>query len=617
MGYWPDGTNTGVPDGVVLDVRTGDIHVTKPGTVLSNLDIRGTVHIEADNVTIENCRIVSSSYWSIYIHDGATGSLVQDCTIDGQGRTGKGILGQGTFLRNDISNVVDGIDVTGSNTRIEGNYIHDLYGTDGPHYDGINIDASNVTVRHNTVINDHNQTSALMVSSDWGVDRNVLVEDNLLVGGGYTIYAVTGDAGPGSLVDVQFINNHFGSGAYGTTNINTAIAMRGNVNDGASLAAGLSENGAYVPGDSSSPPTPVPPTAPRPSNNASDGADVLTGDASGNTIDGRGGNDRIDGGAGNDTLRGGAGDDALFGGTGNDTLNGGSGKDTLTGGAGSDIFAFSSASDTGAASASRDVITDFTSGEDKIDLAAIDADIRTAADDAFTFIATKGAAFSNRAGELIWSQDIASNKTVVQGDVNGDGVRDFSIELTGLKNLTASDFTGVTSPVTQPPTSPLPTSSVKLGTYRSDRLDGTNSDDVLDGLGGNDRLNGGNGNDTLIGGTGRDILTGGSGRDVFQFKAVSEMGTYANARDIITDFTPGQDRIDLSKIDADSRVSGDQAFTFLAGDDTIFTKRPGEVAWHTEGDRTIVQGDINGDGRHDFEIQLSGHIDLTQGDFIL
>ena len=78
MGYWPDGTNTGVPDGVILDVRTGDIHVTKAGTVLSGLDIRGTVHIEADNVTIQNSKITSSSYWAIYIHPGVTGAGQRD-----------------------------------------------------------------------------------------------------------------------------------------------------------------------------------------------------------------------------------------------------------------------------------------------------------------------------------------------------------------------------------------------------------------------------------------------------------------------------------------------------------------------------------------------------------
>ena len=43
-----------------------------------------------------------------------------------------------------------------------------------------------------------------------------------------------------------------------------------------------------------------------------------------------------------------------------------------------------------------------------------------------------------------WFQEnpigLASDKTIVAGDINGDRVADFQIELTGLKALTAADF---------------------------------------------------------------------------------------------------------------------------------------------------------------------------------
>src|SRR5690606_4096188 len=155
MGYWPDGTNTGLPDGVTLNPRTGDIVVTKAGTVLSGLDIRGSVYIQANNVTIENSKITSSGFAVINVKEGFTGTVIKDNEINGLGISGKGILGGGTFLRNDIYNVVDGIDVNQNNTHIEGNYIHNLIGDATAHYDGINIDASNVMVKRNTVIVDH------------------------------------------------------------------------------------------------------------------------------------------------------------------------------------------------------------------------------------------------------------------------------------------------------------------------------------------------------------------------------------------------------------------------------------------------------------------------------
>ena len=62
---------------------------------------------------------------------------------------------------------------------------------------------------------------------------------------------------------------------------------------------------------------------------------------------------------------------------------------------------------------------------------------RTAGDQAFNFVGT--AAFSNVADELrIDTTD--PTKTVLSGDVDGDGVADFSIVLTGSIALTGSDL---------------------------------------------------------------------------------------------------------------------------------------------------------------------------------
>ncbi|MDP1699424.1 MAG: type I secretion C-terminal target domain-containing protein, partial [Aestuariivirga sp.] len=73
-------------------------------------------------------------------------------------------------------------------------------------------------------------------------------------------------------------------------------------------------------------------------------------------------------GAGSDTvsgfenLTGSAFNDKLTGNSGNNILHGGAGNDILNGGAGADTFDFSSLMD------GSDIITDFTTGTDKIDL---------------------------------------------------------------------------------------------------------------------------------------------------------------------------------------------------------------------------------------------------------
>ncbi len=58
----------------------------------------------------------------------------------------------------------------------------------------------------------------------------------------------------------------------------------------------------------------------------------------------------------------------------------------------------------------------------------------------FSFLATKGAAFTGAAGQLRWFQDLRAPTTIVEGTVNADKVADFQIQLTGLKTLTAADF---------------------------------------------------------------------------------------------------------------------------------------------------------------------------------
>lgn len=174
----------------------------------------------------------------------------------------------------------------------------------------------------------------------------------------------------------------------------------------------------------------------------------ITGNAAGNILKGGGGHDTLMGGKGSDKLYGdtandklysGSGEDRLYGGSGKDKLYGDSGSDRLTGGSdadrlwggsSSDRFVFTETSDS--RRTSMDVIEDFVRGFDRIDFSQIDAKYKMSGNQDFRFIGTKE--FSERSGEMRFENGS------LQGDVNGDGVSDIYVGLTGITAISASDL---------------------------------------------------------------------------------------------------------------------------------------------------------------------------------
>lgn len=130
----------------------------------------------------------------------------------------------------------------------------------------------------------------------------------------------------------------------------------------------------------------------------------------------------------------------------------------------------------------------------------------------------------------------------------------------------------------------------------------------------NNDIEGGSGNDQLRGGLGSDTLTGAGGADRFIFGSVQEAGLGVS-KDIITDFNPGQDIIDLSLIDANSLLRRDQAFS--SNIQNNFTGQAGQLIAQQDSENLIVLGDINGDSVADFAIQLNGISSINSGNFIL
>jgi Ca2+-binding RTX toxin-like protein len=326
--------------------------------------------------------------------------------------------------------------------------------------------------------------------------------------------------------------------------------------------------------------------------------DVLTGSASANYFRANDGNDVLVGLGGNDQLLGGLGDDLLEGGTGADVLTGDDGIDTAS-------YAASTAAvtvDLSTSSASGGDAAGDSIGLDIEDVqgSAGFGDTLTGNGGANRLIGLGGADFLNGLGGTDVLVGGAGND-VLRGGAGGDTlIGDAGIDLASYYYSVA----GVTV-------------SLASGS-------GAGGEAQLDVLSGIENVNGSFANDTLIGDAGvnalngwvgKDVLTGGAGADRFVFTAGSHSVVGANA-DRITDFSQAQgDRVDLSALDANSGVAGDQAFSFIGAG--AFTGVAGQLHYVGSGGQTVISGDVNGDSAADFNIVLTGALSPVAGDFVL
>jgi Ca2+-binding RTX toxin-like protein len=271
------------------------------------------------------------------------------------------------------------------------------------------------------------------------------------------------------------------------------------------------------------------------------------------------GDDHLTGDDGNNAFYGGGGDDVLTGGEGTDVLNGGADNDTLIGGLGPDVLDGGSGIDTASyAEAASAVILNFVT-------------------------------------------------EVHGGEAAGD-------QFDSIERFVLSPFNDRFTGDTQP--GDVDTVFAGAG---NDVLTGGNGTEIYFGEAGNDTLKGGAGKDTLTGGLGRDKLTGGAGRDIFDFNSVSETKKGAANRDVITDFHHGNnvtgDDIDLHDIDANTHKGGNQAFHFI-GSQAFHSHGTHHVYGELHYKNHVLSGDVNGDGKADFEIHVNAS-SLAKGDFIL
>jgi hypothetical protein len=120
----------------------------------------------------------------------------------------------------------------------------------------------------------------------------------------------------------------------------------------------------------------------------------------------------------------------------------------------------------------------------------------------------------------------------------------------------------------------------------------------------------------FVGGAGGQIMVGGAGANIFKYLAISDSPANG-AVDVVMNFDPDKDVIDLSAIDANLSVAGVQSFTFIGT--APFSGSGGQVRYQLDptNNQTLVEADLAGDSAPDLEIRLSGLVNLSAADFAL
>jgi hypothetical protein len=229
---YPDSTNTGVPAGTVLRKVPGQVTkgpgwhwdprgwivASRPGAVISNISVNATISVNAPNVTIKNSYVncTGKCDFNIILRNTSTGAVananntvIENSTItDTSDTSASGIAGEGVFntkvLRDNISNVATGVLFSGGSGLIENTYIHNLAVCCGYHNEDFQTTSDgNATLEHNTLFNQAGQTSNVQITQDFGPQSHVTVDNNLLAGGGWSIYG--GDTGVGQSKPASYI----------------------------------------------------------------------------------------------------------------------------------------------------------------------------------------------------------------------------------------------------------------------------------------------------------------------------------------------------------------------------------------------------------------------------
>lgn len=246
---YPDASNTGVTDEAALTYWPGHepganpepVYITQDGAVVENRIFRRIVTVMANNVRFRNVRFKHSrDFFMLRVEEAfsADGNvLVEDSEFDGEcaRNHNAAVAGPGWTLRRvEIKGNEDGAKLQ-RNTHVYDSWIHSFCSIDNPdpHYDGLqSLGGFNNKIVHNTIdvgVGAGRNAAVFFRAYPPGpnaVIRDVTIEDNRLLGGGWT-FACCSDEGAGPGGPFYLRNNKFGPYAYGPVTVGGNDAVPG------------------------------------------------------------------------------------------------------------------------------------------------------------------------------------------------------------------------------------------------------------------------------------------------------------------------------------------------------------------------------------------------------
>ena len=215
---YPDVETVGVTPGTSLTPVNGVVTLSQSGQVFENKLVTGSIVVTATNVTIRNVRLLNtSSSYAISVRPGQNWDrtdanlLVDHVEIDLGGKLNiKGIAFNGYTLRNVFMHngsdcahfsgnvaIEDSMCVNGPDGNDDGWPDSTAFCNGTEHFDGFQFSGGgDIRIDHNTMRNPCSQTSNILISNDPGYNspiRDVAVTNNLLAGGGFSLYCADAD----------------------------------------------------------------------------------------------------------------------------------------------------------------------------------------------------------------------------------------------------------------------------------------------------------------------------------------------------------------------------------------------------------------------------------------